>query len=53
MPAGMEQHLSMGSVKVVIHKPIEGSDGNQLCTDARDTIARTLLTHGYGVHGSD
>jgi len=46
MPAGKEHSLNMGSVKVVIHKPIEGSDANQLCTDARDAIARTLLTHG-------
>ena len=42
MPAGMEGILNVGSVKVVIHKPIEGSDAKVLCNEARNTIADEL-----------
>ncbi|XP_062157609.1 1-acyl-sn-glycerol-3-phosphate acyltransferase BAT2, chloroplastic-like isoform X1 [Alnus glutinosa] len=42
MPAGMEGILNEGDVKVVIHKPIEGSDAQVLCNEARNTIADEL-----------
>lgn len=42
MPAGMEGILNLGSVKVVIHKPLEGSDPEVLCNEARNAIADTL-----------
>ncbi|KAF5193491.1 1-acyl-sn-glycerol-3-phosphate acyltransferase 1 protein [Thalictrum thalictroides] len=46
MPAGMESALLSGSVKVVIHKPIEGSDPDILCDKARNVIANELILHG-------
>ncbi|KAK4604774.1 hypothetical protein RGQ29_013013 [Quercus rubra] len=42
MPAGMEGILNLGSVEVVIHEPIEGSDPEELCNKARKTIADEL-----------
>lgn len=42
MPSGMEGILNEGYVKVVIHKPIEGSDAQVLCNEARNTIADEL-----------
>ncbi|XP_020084710.1 1-acyl-sn-glycerol-3-phosphate acyltransferase 1, chloroplastic-like isoform X2 [Ananas comosus] len=50
MPAGMEGILNSGSVKVVIHHPIQGKDAASLCNEARSVIADTLILHGYGVH---
>ncbi|KAM0946845.1 putative 1-acylglycerol-3-phosphate O-acyltransferase [Dioscorea sansibarensis] len=50
MPAGMEGVLNSARAKVVIHKPIEGSNADALCKEARDVIADTLLLHGYDVH---
>ncbi|CAL9154114.1 unnamed protein product [Musa hybrid cultivar] len=50
MPAGEECMINSGSVKVVIHKPLDGKDADKLCNEARDSIAQTLLLHGYGVH---
>lgn len=50
MPAGEECLVNSGSVKVVIHKPLDGKDADKLCYEARDSIAQTLLLHGYGVH---
>ncbi|KAL5980487.1 1-acyl-sn-glycerol-3-phosphate acyltransferase lpat1, chloroplastic [Asimina triloba] len=50
MPAGREDLLNTGSVRVVIHKPIEGSNPEILCNVARTAIADVLLRHGYGVH---
>ncbi|KAL5225130.1 hypothetical protein ABZP36_011769 [Zizania latifolia] len=50
MPAGMEDILNSGSVKVIIHHPIEGNDAEKLCSEARKVIADTLILHGYGVH---
>ncbi|KAF3322276.1 1-acyl-sn-glycerol-3-phosphate acyltransferase 1 [Carex littledalei] len=50
MPAGKEGIINSGSVKVIIHKPIEGNDAEALCNEARSIIAESLLTHGYGVH---
>ncbi|XP_059635669.1 1-acyl-sn-glycerol-3-phosphate acyltransferase BAT2, chloroplastic [Cornus florida] len=44
MPVGKERILNTGSVKVVIHKPIEGNDPDVLCNEARNTIAG-VLTH--------
>ncbi|XP_039138929.1 1-acyl-sn-glycerol-3-phosphate acyltransferase BAT2, chloroplastic-like isoform X3 [Dioscorea cayenensis subsp. rotundata] len=50
MPAGMEGVVNSASAKVVIHKPIEGSNADSLCNEARNVIADTLLLHGYDVH---
>ncbi|KAL5840038.1 hypothetical protein ACOSQ4_012646 [Xanthoceras sorbifolium] len=46
MPPGMESILNSGSVKVVIHKPIQGSDPTVLCREARKAIADTLDLQG-------
>ncbi|GJN19765.1 hypothetical protein PR202_gb07074 [Eleusine coracana subsp. coracana] len=50
MPSGMEGSLNSGSVKVIIHEPIQGNEADALCSEARNVIADTLLRHGYGVH---
>jgi 1-acyl-sn-glycerol-3-phosphate acyltransferase len=50
MPPGMEGNLNSGSVKVIIHRPLEGDNAEKLCSDARNVIADTLILHGYGVH---
>ncbi|XP_020524247.1 1-acyl-sn-glycerol-3-phosphate acyltransferase 1, chloroplastic isoform X2 [Amborella trichopoda] len=50
MPTGMEATISTGPVKVMVHKPIEGSNADELCNEARNIIAEELVTHGYGVH---
>lgn len=50
MPSGMEGILNSGSVKVIIHRPIQGNDAETLCSEARNVIADTLLLHGYGAH---
>ncbi|CAL4925681.1 unnamed protein product [Urochloa decumbens] len=50
MPSGMEGILNSGSVKVIIHRPIQGNNAETLCSEARNVIADTLLLHGYGVH---
>lgn len=42
MPSGMEGILNPGSVKIIIHKPIQGSDSTVLCNDARKIIADSL-----------
>ncbi|XP_008808282.1 1-acyl-sn-glycerol-3-phosphate acyltransferase BAT2, chloroplastic-like [Phoenix dactylifera] len=52
MPAGMEGVLNPGSVKVIVHQPIEGNDADMLCCESRNVIANALLDHGYGVHGA-
>ncbi|KAK2408143.1 Phospholipid/glycerol acyltransferase family protein [Trifolium repens] len=44
MPAGREGIVNLGSVKVVIHKPIDGNDPDMLCKEARNKIA-SALTH--------
>ncbi|XVF35566.1 hypothetical protein REPUB_Repub18cG0156900 [Reevesia pubescens] len=46
MPAGMEGVINSGSVKAVIHKPIEGSDPEILCQVARNTILDMLKRQG-------
>lgn len=46
MPTGMEAMLRLGSVKVVIHKPIEGNNADILCDKARNVIASALPLHG-------
>ncbi|XP_020577855.1 1-acyl-sn-glycerol-3-phosphate acyltransferase 1, chloroplastic-like [Phalaenopsis equestris] len=53
MPAGMEGILNSGSVKVVIHKPLEGKNAEVLRDESRRVIADTLISHGYGIHNSD
>ncbi|GLT85351.1 hypothetical protein SLE2022_035420 [Rubroshorea leprosula] len=42
MPAGIECILNLGSVTVVIHKLIRGSDPQTLCDEARRKIALAL-----------
>ncbi|XP_027359519.1 1-acyl-sn-glycerol-3-phosphate acyltransferase 1, chloroplastic-like isoform X3 [Abrus precatorius] len=42
MPAGREGIVNVGSVKVVIHKPIIGKDPDLLCKEARKTIGSVL-----------
>ncbi|CAI0427553.1 unnamed protein product [Linum tenue] len=42
MPPGKEAILNTGSVKVVIHKPIRGTDAAALCDEARTVIAGPL-----------
>lgn len=49
MPAGAEGLLNTGSVKVVIHKPIEGNKADVLCSEARNKIADTLIKEGYNI----
>uniref|UniRef100_A0A2P2KLV5 1-acyl-sn-glycerol-3-phosphate acyltransferase 1ic-like n=2 Tax=Rhizophora mucronata TaxID=61149 RepID=A0A2P2KLV5_RHIMU len=46
MPAGMEGILNLGSVKIVVHKPLEGTDPEVLCNAARSTMADALDHHG-------
>ena len=46
MPAGMEGIINPGSVKVFIHKPIEGSDPEILHQVARNTILDALKRQG-------
>nr|AZM65196.1 lysophospholipid acyltransferase 5 [Vitellaria paradoxa] len=46
MPAGRERILNRGSVRVVIHKPIEGNDPQVLCNEARSAIADALPREG-------
>ncbi|KDP38685.1 hypothetical protein JCGZ_04038 [Jatropha curcas] len=42
MPPGMESILNCGSVTVVIHRPVEGSNPELLCNEVRKTIANSL-----------
>ncbi|KAL5577832.1 hypothetical protein UlMin_019531 [Ulmus minor] len=46
MPSGMEGAVNSGSVKVIIHKPIEGSDPEVLCKESRNVIADGLNCQG-------
>lgn len=46
MPVGMEGRLNPGSVKVVIHKPINGNNAEVLCNEARNIIADELIREG-------
>ncbi|KAE8700436.1 Cyclic nucleotide gated channel 5 isoform 1 [Hibiscus syriacus] len=46
MPAGMEGVVNSGSVKVIIHKPIEETDPEILRQVARNTILDTLKRRG-------
>ncbi|CAN1326096.1 1-acyl-sn-glycerol-3-phosphate acyltransferase LPAT1, chloroplastic, partial [Linum perenne] len=42
MPTGKEGILNLGSVTVVIHKPIHGTDAAALCNEARTVVAGPL-----------
>ncbi|KAF7838140.1 1-acyl-sn-glycerol-3-phosphate acyltransferase 1, chloroplastic-like isoform X1 [Senna tora] len=42
MPAGKEDIVNSGTVKVIIHKPLHGNDASMLCEEARNTIASAL-----------
>lgn len=46
MPPGREAILNTGSVKVVIHKPIQGNDTEVLCSESRNIIAGALDRQG-------
>ena len=46
MPAGEEGLLNPGSVKVVVHPILVGSDAQELCNQARSVIADTLGEQG-------
>ncbi|PRQ46114.1 putative 1-acylglycerol-3-phosphate O-acyltransferase [Rosa chinensis] len=46
MPVGKEGILNTGPVKVVIHKPIEGTDTETLCRESRNIIAEALNCQG-------
>lgn len=46
MPAGEEVLLNPGSVKVVVHPILVGSDAQELCNQARSIIADTLREQG-------
>lgn len=46
MPAGKEGLLNPGSVKVVVHPILVGSDVQELCNRARRVIADTLGEQG-------
>lgn len=46
MPTGMEGILNRGSIRVVVHKPISGSDAQVLCDEARNRIS-DALDHKY------
>ncbi|GFS31440.1 phospholipid/glycerol acyltransferase family protein [Actinidia rufa] len=43
MPSGREGILNPGSVRIVIHKPIEGNNADMLCNEARNVIADVLV----------
>ncbi|GFY85723.1 phospholipid/glycerol acyltransferase family protein [Actinidia rufa] len=43
MPSGRERILNPGSVRIVIHKPIEGNNADMLCNEARNVIADVLV----------
>lgn len=48
MPKGMENVVNRGTVKVIVHKPIQGTNADELCIEARNIIADTLnLEGGY------
>lgn len=53
MPSGLEGILNLGSVKVVIHKPLKGKEAEVLCNASRSVIADTLVSHGYDIHNTD
>jgi 1-acyl-sn-glycerol-3-phosphate acyltransferase len=50
MPNGLEWSLRPGCVKVVIHRPLQGSNADQLCEESRAVIADSLVKHGLSVH---
>lgn len=50
MPNGLEGMLRPGSVKVIIHPPIQGSNPDELCEQSRNIISKSLLQHGLEVH---
>ncbi|KAL6534879.1 hypothetical protein OROGR_013554 [Orobanche gracilis] len=46
MPAGMEGKLNPGSVNVIVHPSIIGNNPDELCSEARNVIARGLIRKG-------
>ncbi|KAL3698716.1 hypothetical protein R1sor_012792 [Riccia sorocarpa] len=49
MPNGLEDTLRPGRVKIVIHPQIRGNNPDELCDQARNAIAQTLLQYGMPV----
>lgn len=50
MPNGLEGTLRPGTVKVIIHPPLHGSNPDELCEQSRNVISKSLLQHGLEVH---
>lgn len=46
MPAGMEGILNPGSVKIIIHQPIQGDNSDTLCKEAEKVISNELIRQG-------
>ncbi|KAF5766313.1 putative 1-acylglycerol-3-phosphate O-acyltransferase [Helianthus annuus] len=46
MPAGMEGILNPGSVKIIIHQPVQGDNPDTLCNEAVDVISNELICQG-------
>ncbi|XP_076887456.1 1-acyl-sn-glycerol-3-phosphate acyltransferase BAT2, chloroplastic-like isoform X2 [Bidens hawaiensis] len=46
MPAGMEGILNPGSVKIIIHQPIQGDNSDTLCNEAEKVISNELIHQG-------
>ncbi|KAK1422039.1 hypothetical protein QVD17_24881 [Tagetes erecta] len=46
MPAGMEGILNPGSVKIIIHQPLQGDNPDALCNEAFNIISNELVRQG-------
>lgn len=46
MPPGQENIVNTGSVKIIVHQPIVGTNPDALCSEARSVIADELMRHG-------
>ncbi|KAK9054100.1 hypothetical protein SSX86_025177 [Deinandra increscens subsp. villosa] len=46
MPAGMETILNPGSVKIIIHQPVQGDNPDTLCNEAVNVISNELVRQG-------
>ena len=49
MPNGCEGTLRPGTVKVIVHPPIRGTNAEELCEQSSAVIAKSLVQHGLGV----
>ena len=50
MPNGCEGTLRTGTVKIIIHPPIRGTNADELCKESSRVISKSLSQHGLGVH---